>query len=186
LEADVNASILQQRSGEGPWQEIYRGPSTQWIDGNMRYDSTGPISVAFRVRVLDNQGKLSRWSNILPVRASLPSGVVTHEVSSPSFTMLEECYPNPFNPGTTIGFRVPGDGSREPGLNTRDPESGTRAVRIAVYDMLGREVVVLVNERRKAGRYTVHFDGSGMASGVYLCRLQSGGYMETRTLLLVR
>jgi M6 family metalloprotease-like protein len=192
LEADVTTSILERRSGTAPWQEIYRGPSAQWIDGSWQYGSTGPISVAFRVRVLDSQGKLSRWSNILTSRASLPSGVVTNTVNIPSSVLLDECYPNPFNPGTTIGFRVPGEttGSESTSMDnsplTIDNRLGSGWVRIAVYDILGREVAELVNERKAAGHYTVHFDGSGLASGVYLCRLHSGGYVETRTLLLLR
>ena len=59
-------------------------------------------------------------------------------------------------------------------------------MKLAVYDILGREVSELVNERKEAGHYTVHFDGSGLASGVYLYRLQSGGHLETKKLLLIR
>lgn len=181
LEADVTTSMLQRKDGNGPWVDIYHGPSTWWVDGGWQYDSTGPISVAFRVRVQDSQAKLSRWSNTLTVRGSLPSGVVTGEADHPSTALLEECYPNPFNSGTTIGFRVAGETT---GSGVLGPGSGW--VRITVYDLLGREVAVLVNETREAGHYTVRFDGSGLASGVYLYRLQSGGYVETRTLLFIR
>jgi len=55
-----------------------------------------------------------------------------------------------------------------------------------VYDLHGREVSMLVNERRNAGYHEVRFDASGLSSGVYFYRLQAGTYVETRKLLLIR
>jgi hypothetical protein len=89
---------------------------------------------------------------------------------------LNQNYPNPFNPATTIGYRISG--------------TGTAAVRLAVYDALGREVAVLVDERKPAGEYRVSFDGSRLASGVYHYRLTSSGesqqFTETRSMLLLK
>jgi hypothetical protein len=84
---------------------------------------------------------------------------------------LEQNYPNPFNPTTRIGFGVSGLGAR---------------VKLAVYDLLGREVAVLVDEKKEPGSYEVQFDGRGLASGVYVCRLQVAGYVKARKLALVR
>jgi outer membrane protein assembly factor BamB len=115
-----------------------------------------------------------------------PSEIVEH-AAGPGTCGLSPNYPNPFNPRTKIGFRVSGLGSSW--------------VRLVVYDALGREVAVLVNERRNAGVYEVEFDGSGLASGVYLYRLQvrpldsavgrdskngAGAFTETKKLFLVR
>ncbi len=69
---------------------------------------------------------------------------------------LEQNYPNPFNPSTIIQFSIV------------DPQFTT----LRVYDVLGREVAVLVHEWKAPGRYQVVFDGSGLASGMYFCRLQ--------------
>jgi hypothetical protein len=55
-----------------------------------------------------------------------------------------------------------------------------------VYDLLGREVSVLVNERTDAGVYEVKFDGSALASGVYFYRMQAGSFVQTKTFLLLR
>jgi hypothetical protein len=77
----------------------------------------------------------------------------------PEYFVLEQNYPNPFNPTTAIRYQLPAAGE----------------VTLAVYDLLGCEVSVLVNERRDAGVHEVNFDASGLASGVYLYRLQAGG-----------
>jgi hypothetical protein len=55
-----------------------------------------------------------------------------------------------------------------------------------VYDVLGREVAVLVNERKQPGHYEVIFDGSKLSSGVYFYRMEAGSFVSTRKLLLVR
>jgi hypothetical protein len=90
----------------------------------------------------------------------------------PSVFALNQNYPNPFNASTTIGFRVWGPGSRW--------------VRLAMYDMLGREVAVLVNGKKEPGSYKVTFAATGLSSGVYFYRLESGSSMETRKLILLR
>ncbi|MDH3251489.1 MAG: T9SS type A sorting domain-containing protein [Ignavibacteria bacterium] len=105
------------------------------------------------------------------------TGVDEKLPQAPVAFALEQNYPNPFNPTTNIGFRLPAGqaGIADFGL-----------VRLAVYDLLGREVAVLVNEKKAPGTYTVQFDGSGLTSGVYFYRLQAGGFVQTRKLLLLR
>jgi hypothetical protein len=83
---------------------------------------------------------------------------------------LSQNYPNPFNPWTTIRFRIANSGS----------------VTLAVFDLLGREVAVLLNERRAPGSYEATFDASSFPSGVYFYRLSSSGSVMTRTMVLVR
>jgi hypothetical protein len=62
----------------------------------------------------------------------------------------------------------------------------TSHVTLTVFDMLGREVSVLVNDRREAGVYQVKFDGSNLASGMYFYRLRAGSFVATKRLLLLR
>ncbi len=88
----------------------------------------------------------------------------------PSACRLEQNYPNPFNPSTTIRFSIV------------DPQFTT----VKVYDVLGREVSVLVSDRRDAGVHEVAFDGSDFVSGVYLYRLRAGGYVTTKRMLLLK
>jgi mannose/cellobiose epimerase-like protein (N-acyl-D-glucosamine 2-epimerase family) len=110
----------------------------------------------------------------------VPEGV---EVIPAMFALLQN-YPNPFNPRTRIGFVVTtaGGGSQD----GQTPASGKVDVFLSVYDLLGREVVVLVDEPRAPGTYEVDFDGTGLASGVYLYRLRSGASVMTKTMLLLR
>jgi hypothetical protein len=79
-------------------------------------------------------------------------------------------YPNPFNPSTTITYQLP----------------ATSNVNLKVFDMLGREVATLVNERQNAGQYQVRFDATRLASGMYFYRLQAGSFIETKKMMLVK
>lgn len=86
----------------------------------------------------------------------------------PSSFSLYQNYPNPFNPATKITFDLP----------------KSEFTKIAVYDLLGKEVAVLANEFKQAGRYSVSFDASGLSSGIYFYTLQSGGISLTRKMIL--
>lgn len=94
----------------------------------------------------------------------------TGSAEQPVDFSLAANFPNPFNPSTVIRFGIP----------------VTSAVRLSVYDLLGREVRSLANDVRQPGTYEVRFDAAGLSSGVYLYRLVAGTYVETRTMLLVR
>ena len=94
----------------------------------------------------------------------------TAVVAEPPGTMptafrLEQNYPNPFNPATVIRFTV--------AAPSPEGARGLYGVSLRVYDLLGREVAVLVNEEKPTGSYTVRFDGSRLPSGVYLCRMSA-------------
>jgi hypothetical protein len=113
----------------------------------------------------------------------------------PSSSALLTCYPNPFNPTTTIQYSIGGmvalSGSEGPAVGGQrralsEVEGPATKVRLVVYDLLGREVAVLVEEKKQPGNYEVKFDGSGLASGVYICRMQSGDFVASRKLLLLR
>ena len=88
----------------------------------------------------------------------------------PDQFMLAQNYPNPFNAQTRLTFTV------------RNPQS----IVLQVYDLLGREVAKLVNGKREAGVHNVTWDAAGLPSGVYFYRLQAGGFVETRKLVLLR
>jgi hypothetical protein len=95
---------------------------------------------------------------------------VPDEPQHPAVFTLHQNYPNPFNPSTVIRYELPEGGH----------------VRLAVYDMLGRRVAELVNGPVQAGSHTADFDGSRLASGVYVYRLQSGGQVLSGKMMLVK
>ena len=168
---------------------------TGWIDGtsgllpgDRRFCSVvGPFTMApgdtqeLVVAQLAGIGS-DRISSItyLQFYADLVNAAFRHEATGsvsipdenhlPSGFSLEQNYPNPFNPSTTIKYELP----------------TSAEVQVSVYDMLGREVSVLVNERKDAGVHEVKFEASGLSSGVYFCRLTAGSSVQTRKLLLVR
>lgn len=96
----------------------------------------------------------------------------------PQSFRLNQNFPNPFNPATTITFELP----------------QASDVRLSLFDLLGREISVLLNERRSAGVHAVRLDGSSLASGVYFYRLQArpiwdgqaGDYIAAKKLLMLR
>lgn len=100
----------------------------------------------------------------------LITGAKSKTSGVPTVFALQQNYPNPFNPTTAIGYS----------LLTKS------FVTLKVFDVLGREVKTLVNERQNAGTYTVTFNGSGLSSGVYLYRITAGLYSETKKLVLMK
>jgi predicted amidohydrolase YtcJ len=104
------------------------------------------------------------------------SNVVTTGISDqqgdglPRECALSQSYPNPFNSTSDIRYQV----------------SDIRHVMLVVYDLLGREVAVLVNERKEPGSYTVTWDASSMASGTYVYRIQAGSFIQSRKMILMR
>jgi hypothetical protein len=84
--------------------------------------------------------------------------------------LLAQNYPNPFNPTTAVSWQQP----------------AVSWVRLVVYDLLGREVKVLMDERKEPGRYQVEFDGARLSSGVYFYRLTTGDRVETKRMMLVK
>ena len=106
-----------------------------------------------------------------PTGNSPTTGVVSARPDDRPASFTLSAFPNPFNPTTTIEFSIPEDGK----------------VTLGVYDLLGREVAVLLEGERKAGNVTpVVFDASGLSSGVYLCRLEAGSHSLIKTLLVLK
>jgi hypothetical protein len=89
---------------------------------------------------------------------------------TPGAFVLEQNYPNPFNPWTTIRFELP----------------GPMRVTVRVFDLLGREVSVLLDRTTGGGVHEVRWDGSRVASGVYVYRLQAGNYVASKRLVVLK
>jgi plastocyanin len=98
-----------------------------------------------------------------------PVGVSDEELVAEMFE-LKQNYPNPFNPSTNIEFQI----------------SDRSFVSLKVFNILGDEVVTLVNEEKQAGVYNVKFNAAGLSSGMYLYRLQTGSFVETKKMILMK
>ena len=88
----------------------------------------------------------------------------------PTIYVLEQNYPNPFNPATRITFCIP----------------DKKLVTLKIFDLLGREIVVLVNGQTQAGVHSVYWNAVGFPSGIYFYRLQAGSFIETKKLVLLK
>ena len=93
-----------------------------------------------------------------------------NETNSPYTFSLGQNYPNPFNPVTTINYSIPQKGM----------------VTVKVFDVTGKLVKTLVNETIEAGSNSVVFDASSLASGVYFYNIVSGGFTDTKKMILVK
>jgi hypothetical protein len=93
-----------------------------------------------------------------------------HEDNLPKRFYLSQNYPNPFNPNTFISYQL---------------ATGSQ-VTIKVYDVLGREVTTLVNEKKPAGAHIINFDASGLASGVYLYAIREGNFYQSKKMILLK
>jgi len=106
---------------------------------------------------------------------SLLTGVNNINSNFPSKFRLEQNYPNPFNPTSTIKYSIPLLGV-----------GNVVFVQLKIYDIIGREVVKLVNEEKSPGSYEVKFNASGLPSGVYFCNLRAGDFVQTKKMLLIK
>jgi len=97
-------------------------------------------------------------------------GIKTISSEIPSSFSLSQNYPNPFNPATKIIFDLKNSG----------------LVKFVVFDMFGKEVKTLVNEKLSAGSYLTEFDGSGLTSGVYFYKIEIGDYSEVKKMILLK
>ncbi|HUI29150.1 MAG TPA: alpha-amylase family glycosyl hydrolase [Candidatus Acidoferrales bacterium] len=104
------------------------------------------------------------------INLAVPTSVRTGDLNIPERCTLEQNYPNPFNPTTVIGYQL----------------SVVTHVTLKVYDVLGRSVATLVNEKQGAGTHVATFDGSRLSSGVYFYRLQAGAFTDVKKLMLMK
>lgn len=119
---------------------------------------SGVNQIYYRLKQIDFDGTHS-YSAIVDVQYDVPADFV-----------LNQNYPNPFNPTTTISYFVPYESF----------------VNIKVYDLLGREVILLVNETKVTGSYEISFDASGFPSGTYLFTMTANGYSNTNKMVLLK
>ena len=119
-------------------------------------------------RASGNTGTLNAWS--LDFVVDVTSGIQAIGSDIPDDFKLYQNYPNPFNPSTKLKFEMP----------------ISSFVKLAVYDITGRQIAQLVNKNLESGQYEYSFDGSRLASGVYFYKITTDAFSETRRMVLVK
>jgi len=154
-------------NGTAPFTGFYKPEQSLSVFKGM--DPYGDWTLTITDGYENNDGILNGWS--LQIMLDSPISNIEDEAQTiPSSYGLEQNYPNPFNPATSMQYAI---GSRQ-------------FVTLKVYDLLGREVVTLVNEEKPAGHYKVSFDASGLTSGIYFYQLQTSTFSETKKMVLIR
>jgi hypothetical protein len=153
---DVSAgSINPAFQSTGKWYEFFTGDSLTVSDAG------AVISLQPGEYRLYTSQKIPKLSDLITS--------VQDKNTLPAQYRLEQNYPNPFNPSTMISYQLP--------FNSQ--------VTLKVYDILGREIATLVDERQSAGTYKIEFN-KPLASGVYLYRIQAGNFIESKKMILLK
>ncbi len=149
-------NIVMTTDNGASWTLSYYAPGGQWFN-DLALARNG--TSAWGVR---DQGKICKATNLIginPISKNLPKNF-----------SLQQNYPNPFNPATAIEFDIP----------------KISFVKLVVYDVLGKETAVLVNEELKAGSYNIDFNAGNLSSGIYYYRLQTEKFTDTKKLVVVK
>jgi hypothetical protein len=139
---------------------------SSWIDTEAGKSKTRKLY--YKITAVDISQHESAYSNEVWRWGKIPK-ISTGEYTINSYE-LEQNYPNPFNPSTKITYSI-----KEEGL-----------VALKVYDILGKEIVTLVNENKPAGNYEADFNASQLPSGMYIYKIQSGNFTDVKKMLLTK
>lgn len=150
-----------------------------WVMLSAQPDSGANILVEASVSWDMDMG-ITNWDqnkgNYLFINTSNPV-FVANEENLPEDFILYQNYPNPFNPKTNISYTIPAS------LN---PSKGGTLVTLKIYDILGSEIVTLLNEEQPAGTYEVGFNASQLSSGIYFYQLTAGEFIQTKKMIYLK
>ena len=178
-ESGYDYCFLETSNDNGTtWQAVksWTGSNTVWSQQSFDLTSyaNGSSQFKIRFRLQSDAGVNGQGWHVDDIKISTYCAGVINVINNneqfPFKYSLEQNYPNPFNPVTRINYAIAKQGF----------------VKLTVYDLLGREVIVLVNEIKTAGYYSVDFNGSNLSSGVYFYKLESNGFVDTKKLTLIK
>ena len=162
----TDAAAIFIAEGEPPYEGNYKPHSPLSVFSGMNPNGEWTLKVVDMVS--GNSGTLQGWG--LKLFLDAPTNVESDYSSFPNDYVVYQNYPNPFNPSTTIKWQM--------------PETGF--VTLKIYDVLGREVITLVNEELGTGTHETVFDAFRFSSGVYFYQLKSGSFVETKKMILLK
>ena len=171
----TNGFNIYRKMDDGSWILIAQTNNTYYLDEYVYITPPGGgvgNNFDYKITALIDLVNESEYSNIVEVNGDLKTRKISGnpvEVDKFSYSLAQN-YPNPFNPTTTIKYSIKEDG----------------LVMLKVYDILGNEVAILVNEEKPAGNYKVEFNASNLPSGIYFYRITSARFTDTKKLLLLK
>lgn len=152
-----------------PYKILFSANSgLNWSDSTSSFP--GPNMVDLLFSKYDNNLYVASTTSGIYKKLFVITGLKKEKNSSPAEYKLYQNYPNPFNPITKIKFNI-----KVHGFTT-----------LKIFDILGKEIATLVNEKLRPSEYEVTFDGSNITSGVYFYKIKAGNYSETRKMLLIK
>ena len=158
--------IFSGTASAGVYRSTNNGAGWVQTNGGLTDMSIAAIAISPSGYIFAGTWEHGLFRSVLPTTTSVEqiAGII------PSESSLEQNYPNPFNPTTNISFSLP----------------SKSFVSLKAFDVLGREVAVLLSEELSAGRHTRQWNASSLASGVYFYRMQAGSFIDTKKLILLR
>jgi len=166
--ASVEDSNLVYKSTDSglSWVLIDNGINSDAIV-NLLYSSDSSLYATTRDGLYKSTSFGNNWFPVEPFVTSLIDNELEYQLKD---YRLEQNYPNPFNPSTKISYQLPQQGF----------------VTLKVFDVLGKEVTTLVNEKKSAGSYEVDFSAKGLASGIYIYRMKVNEFIESKKMILIK
>lgn len=162
----TNYEIFRAVGLKGTFSKIATVSSSTTSYTDYDFSVSGSIKLQYKVRAKNS----TVVSEFTPTK-TIYGGLYKELIDSKDYTFeLAQNYPNPFNPTTNISFSIPNE----------------ELVSLKVYDVIGNEVAVIVDERKAAGAYNVSFNGENLTSGFYIYKLEAGNYQAIKKLILLR
>lgn len=162
----TNYEIFRAVGLNGSFTKIATVSSSTTSYTDYDFSVSGSIKLQYKIRAKNS----TVVSEFTPTK-TIYGGLYKEAINGKDYTFeLSQNYPNPFNPTTNISFSIPNE----------------ELVSLKVYDVIGNEVAVIVDERKAAGAYNVSFNGENLTSGFYIYKLEAGNYQAIKKLILLR
>jgi len=159
----VNLTIQPKFQSIGMWYDYFNGDSLNVTDINMN------------INLSPGEFRIYTSKKLETPEPGITTNVLNNKTNVITDFNLMQNYPNPFNPTTTINFSIASNGKNEI-LNTK----------LTVYNSLGQEVEVLVNEALGSGNYSVKFNGTNLSTGIYFYKISSGVFSNVKKMILIK
>jgi len=160
----ISSGLGKLQAGAGDISHVVSG-------GPFSISSGDYVDIGFAVAAAENLDSLrTAISNARLIYPSIPTSVEEEESLNPKEFLLYQNYPNPFNPVTNISYQIP----------------ERSQVSLKIYDMLGKEITVLLNEIKEPGFYETQWDASKLSSGLYFYKLQANGFSQIKKLMVLK